>query len=62
MAGWKDMLPGDPLPWLLEREADQPAVRHFAFRDLLDREEDGSDIQEARAVIMSAVPVHCDGW
>ena len=38
MTSWLRMLKDDPLPWLLEE--DNPAVRHLAFRQLLDQPED----------------------
>ena len=36
MADWRTRLRDDPLPWLLGEE--NPAVRHLALRDLLDRQ------------------------
>jgi hypothetical protein len=57
MSTWRDLLKGDPLPWLLEPDEAQPAVRYFALRDLLARDEDEDEVQEARAVIMRTGPV-----
>ncbi len=48
-----EMLPGDPLRWLLEPDPANPAVRYFALRDLLDRSEDDLDVHQARADIMA---------
>jgi hypothetical protein len=35
MSDWRGLPAGDPLPWLLEDS--DPAARHLALRDLLDR-------------------------
>jgi hypothetical protein len=60
-------LRGDPLAWLLE-PAD-PAVRHAALRDLLDRPVDDPEVAEARAAAMAGQPIASilaaqqpDGW
>jgi hypothetical protein len=55
MSTWRELLKSDPLPWLVERDEAQPAVRYFALRDLLARDED--EVQEARAAIMRTGPV-----
>lgn len=52
-----DMLRDDPLPWLLEPDLANPAVRYFALRDLLDRPEDDPEVRQARAGIMATGPV-----
>jgi hypothetical protein len=59
----------DPLPWLLERDAENPGVRYFALRYLLGRPEDDLDVCQARANIMAQGPVptildaqHPDGY
>jgi hypothetical protein len=57
MSTWKDGLKGDPLPWLLEPDETQPAVRCFALRDLMGRREDEDEVQEARAAVMKTGPV-----
>jgi hypothetical protein len=43
------------LDWLLEK--DNPSVRYFALRDLLDRAEDDREVQAARRAIMRSEPV-----
>ncbi len=53
MPTWRDRLHGDPLPWLLEPDHVQPAIRYFALRDLLDRGTDDSEVQEAHATVMA---------
>ena len=54
---WLSHLNGDPLPWLLEPDPDNPSVRYFALRELLARPEDDAKVQAARAAIMTTGPV-----
>jgi hypothetical protein len=65
--GWRALLRGDPLPWLLVPET--PAVRHLALRQLLDRPEDDLEVASARRAAMAVDPIaailaaqHPDGW
>ena len=46
---WRSVLKADPVDWLLEPE--NPSVRYFAFRDLLDYSEDASEVVEAKRAI-----------
>lgn len=55
MAGWIERLHGDPLPWLLD-EAD-PAVRHLALRQLLDRDAADPEVVAALSAAMAAPPI-----
>ena len=48
---------GDPLPWLLEPDPVNPAVRFFALRDLLDHSKDEPEVRQARLDIMTTGPV-----
>jgi len=57
MPSWKERLQSDPLPWLLEPDTAQPAIRYFTLRHLLCCPEDKPSIQEAQAAIMSTGPV-----
>ena len=57
MAKWQEKLLGDPLPWLLEFDQEQPAIRYFTLRDILGYEEDHSEITEAKSAIMLTGPV-----
>ncbi len=57
MTDWKDRLNGDPVPWLLEQDKAQPAVRYFVLRDILGRAENDAEVQEAKAAIMASGPV-----
>ena len=57
MLNWTSVLNDDPLPWLLEPDPNNPGVRYFALRDLLDRPEDDPEVQAARAAIMKTGPV-----
>jgi len=57
MAGWRDKLNGDPLPWLLEDDREQPGVRYFTLRDILGRGESDGELREAKKAIMATGPV-----
>jgi len=46
---WRSLLKADPTDWLLERE--NPSVRYFALRDILDCSDKDPEIVEARAAI-----------
>lgn len=52
---WRVALRADPLAWLLE--ADTPAVRHVALRDLLDRGPDDPELVAARDLAMASDPI-----
>ena len=52
---WSRDLQSDPLPWLLEPE--NPSVRYWTLRDLLDRPADDPEVQAARAAIPTYPPV-----
>ena len=43
MGTWKDMLKADPTNWLLEK--DNPSVRYYALRDLVDLPETDAQVQ-----------------
>ena len=55
MSGLPAALRADPLDWLLE--AKDPAVRHLALRQLLDRPDDDPDVVESRHAAMAADPI-----
>jgi hypothetical protein len=57
MPDWRSVLNDDPTPWLLEPDPDNPGVRYFALRDLLDQPEQAPEVQAARAAIMTMGPV-----
>jgi hypothetical protein len=57
MKDWQSVLNADPIPWLLEHDSENPGVRYFALRDLLDRGEDDPEVLEARGAIMQTGPV-----
>ncbi|NIN66497.1 MAG: nitrogen fixation protein NifH [Anaerolineae bacterium] len=48
-------LKGDPFPWLLEE--DNPSVRYFTLRGLLDYPRDHDEVTEARQTILTSKPV-----
>ena len=37
MGDWMAPVNGERLPWLLERNAENPGLRYFALRDVLER-------------------------
>jgi len=57
MPSWKDKLNKDPVPWLLENDQTQPAIRYYTLRDILGRDENDSEVKAAKAAIMSSGPV-----
>ena len=57
MTSWKDKINGNPIPWLLEFDTTQPAIRQFTLRDILGRSGDDSEVKEALAVNMLTGPV-----
>jgi hypothetical protein len=50
MNSWKSYLRADPTEWLLE--TNNPSVRYFTLRDLLEKTETNSEIREAKQDIM----------
>ena len=54
---WLGRLNEDPRPWLLEDDADNPGIRYFALKELLDRPPDEAQVTEARQAVMSTGPV-----
>jgi hypothetical protein len=67
MTDWRNVLNGDPIPWLLE--PDNPSVRYFTLTDILDRAATDAEVQETKAAIMDSAIVqeifatqHSDGY
>ena len=52
---WKSLLKGDPVEWLLEEE--NPSVRYWTLKDILDRPESSPDVTQAKKEIMKSHPV-----
>lgn len=50
MDDWKSVLKADPTDWLLGEE--NPSVRYFALKDILERPEEDAEVQAARIKIM----------
>ncbi|MCD1293650.1 nitrogen fixation protein NifH [Methanocella sp. CWC-04] len=50
MSHWSAVLNESPVEWLLE--ADDPSVRYFTLRDILDRPEKDAEVRDAKARIM----------
>jgi len=66
---WKEKLKGNPIPWLLEADKTQPAIRYYTLRDILGRDENDKEVKAAKAAIMVSGPVpvilaaqHPDGY
>ncbi|MFC1966872.1 nitrogen fixation protein NifH [Chloroflexota bacterium] len=57
MTCWKDKLHGNPIPWLLEPDKTQPAIRYFTIRDILGRSGDDNEVKEALEASMLSGPV-----
>ena len=49
MSNWQKLLQNSPFEWLLEKE--NPSIRYFTLRDLLDKKENDSQVVEAKATI-----------
>lgn len=50
MPDWKSRLKADTTNWLLEEE--NPSVRYFTLKDILDKPEHSPEVQQARRAIM----------
>jgi hypothetical protein len=50
MGDWKSYLNSDPTDWLLEEN--NPSVRHFTLKNILDKTEDDLEVEESRKNIM----------
>lgn len=57
MPGWKSYLKADPTQWLLEE--DDPSVRYFTLRDILDKPQTDPEVKQAKSAVMKTgvVPV-----
>ena len=54
---WSKLLNGDPLPWLLEADKEQPGVRYFALRELTDLPAQHPEVIVAQNQVMTSGPV-----
>ncbi|MBI9044746.1 MAG: hypothetical protein JEZ06_09685 [Anaerolineaceae bacterium] len=64
-----NLLKADPLPWLLEEDSQNPGVRYFTLKEILDKPLDLPEVQQAHDQIMQQGPVpaildqqHEDGY
>lgn len=57
MDKWRNQLLGDPIPWLLESDQAQPAIRYFTLRDILGGKEEDKEVLQAKKAIMLTGPV-----
>ena len=56
-AEWLNRVNDEPLPWLLEEDPANPAVRLFALKELLGKPPADPDVIAARRAVMSTGPV-----
>jgi len=54
---WLEQLDVDPLPWLLEKDPENPGVRYIALVDLLDTPSDAPEVLDARKDLMATGPI-----
>ena len=52
MRDWKSVLKADPTDWLLNEE--NPSVRYFTLKDILDKTEDDPEVKRAKREIMQS--------
>jgi hypothetical protein len=52
VSDWKAMLKADPTNWLLEEE--NPSVRYFTLKDILDKPEHDPEVQQVKREIMQS--------
>lgn len=52
MSDWQSMLKSDPMEWLLEEE--NPSVRYFTLKELMDKPEHDPEVQQAKRNIMQS--------
>lgn len=45
---------GDPMPWLLEADTDQPGVRYFTMRDILGCSEVDKEVRQAKKAVFAS--------
>jgi hypothetical protein len=57
VTNWKEILNGDPIPWLLETDESQPAIRYYTLRDILGRDENEKEVKAAKTAVMVSGPV-----
>jgi len=50
MVNWKSRLKGDPIDWLLED--DNPSVKYFTLIDLLEKNNDDSEVIQTKKNII----------
>ncbi|HOE94789.1 MAG TPA: hypothetical protein PLU97_05235, partial [Candidatus Cryptobacteroides sp.] len=49
---WKTLLKADSIDWLLEKE--NPSVRYFTLKQILDKPENDTEVQQAKILIMKS--------
>ncbi len=54
---WLQKLNDDPLPWLLEPDPENPGVRYFALRELVERPSTHHALAAAQKTVMESGPI-----
>jgi hypothetical protein len=54
---WLEHVNDDPTPWLLEVDLENPGVRYFALKDILDKPPDDPEVVAAQKEVMTDGPV-----
>jgi hypothetical protein len=54
---WLEIIKEDPLHWLMELDLENPGVRYFAMKDLLELPADDTKVMAARNDLMTNDPV-----
>ncbi len=54
---WLERLNGDPLPWLLEVDEENPGVRYFALKEFVERPSPHPGLIAAQKAVMETGPV-----
>lgn len=57
MKSYREYFKGDPLPWLLEQDPQNPGVRYRTLREILDRPANDPEVENARRMVDEAGPV-----
>jgi len=54
---WQDKLNENPLPWLMEKDLDNPGVRYFTLKEINCLDNDHHEVNNAQRQIMESGPV-----
>jgi hypothetical protein len=54
---WMEKVIGDPLPWLLEKDPENPSIRYLALSNILHKSQDDHEVIQSRKEAMKTGPV-----